>query len=74
MTLHEEAEARLAKFMQREGALLFSTGYQTNLGTISALVGKGEFVLTDRQDHASIVDGCRLSFGKTLKFRHNDPA
>ena len=72
LALHEQAEARLAKFMQREAALLFSTGYQTNLGTISALVGKGEFVLTDRQDHASIVDGCRLSFGKTLKFRHND--
>jgi 8-amino-7-oxononanoate synthase len=72
LTLHEEAETRLAKFMRREGALLFSTGYQTNLGTISALVGKGEFALTDRQDHASIVDGCRLSFGKTLKFRHND--
>jgi 8-amino-7-oxononanoate synthase len=74
LSLHEEAETRLAKFMQREGALLFSTGYQTNLGTISALVGKGEFVLTDRQDHASIIDGCRLSFGKALKFRHNDPA
>ncbi len=73
LSLHEEAEARLAKFMQREGVLLFSTGYQTNLGTISALVGKGEFVITDRQDHASIVDGCRLSFGKTLKFRHNEP-
>jgi 8-amino-7-oxononanoate synthase len=73
LSLHEEAEARLAKFMQREGALLFSTGYQTNLGTISALVGKGEFVITDRQDHASIVDGCRLSFGKAVKFRHNDP-
>ena len=72
LALHDEAEARLAKFMQREAALMFSTGYQTNLGTISALVGKGEFVITDRQDHASIVDGCRLSFGKTLKFRHND--
>lgn len=72
LALHEEAEARLAKFMQCEAALMFSTGYQTNLGTISALVGKGEFVITDRQDHASIVDGCRLSFGKMLKFRHND--
>src|SRR4030095_16574889 len=51
LSLHEEAEARLAKFMRREGALLFSTGYQTNLGTISALVGKDEYVLTDRQDH-----------------------
>ena len=74
LSLHVEAESRLAKFMQREAALLFSTGYQTNLGTISALVGKGEFVITDRQDHASIVDGCRLSFGKALKFRHNDMA
>lgn len=74
LSLHTEAESRLAKFMQREAALLFSTGYQTNLGTISALVGKGEFALTDRQDHASIVDGCRLSFGKALKFRHNDMA
>jgi 8-amino-7-oxononanoate synthase len=73
LALHEEAEARLAKFMQREEALMFSTGYQTNLGTISALVGKGEFVITDRQDHASIVDGCRLSFGKMVKFKHNDP-
>jgi 7-keto-8-aminopelargonate synthetase-like enzyme len=73
LTLHEEAEARLAKFMQREGVLLFSTGYQTNVGTISSLVGKGEYVITDRQDHASIIDGCRLSFGKTLKYRHNDP-
>lgn len=74
LSLHVEAESRLAKFMQREAVLLFSTGYQTNLGTISALVGKGEFVITDRQDHASIVDGCRLSFGKALKFRHNDMA
>jgi 8-amino-7-oxononanoate synthase len=74
LSLHTEAESRLAKFMQREAALLFSTGYQTNLGTISALVGKGEFALTDRQDHASIVDGCRMSFGKALKFRHNDMA
>ena len=72
LSLHEEAESRLAKFMRREAALLFSTGYQTNLGTISALVGKGEYVLTDRQDHASIVDGCRMAFGKAMKFRHNN--
>lgn len=72
LKLHVEAEERLAHFMNREAALLFSTGYQTNLGTISALVGKGEYVITDRLDHASIVDGCRLSFGKTLKFRHDD--
>lgn len=74
LSLHVEAEERLAKFMQSEAALLFSTGYQTNVGTISALVGKGEFVITDRLDHASIVDGCQQSFGKTLKYRHNDMA
>jgi 8-amino-7-oxononanoate synthase len=74
LSIHVEAEERLAHFMRSEAALLFSTGYQTNLGTISALVGKGDFVITDRLDHASILDGCRLSFGKTLKFRHNDMA
>ena len=74
LSLHVEAEERLATFMQSEAALLFSTGYQTNVGTISALVGKGEFVITDRLDHASIVDGCQQSFGKTLKYRHNDMA
>jgi 8-amino-7-oxononanoate synthase len=74
LSLHVEAEERLAKFMGCEAALLFSTGYQTNVGTISALVGKGDFVITDRLDHASILDGCRQSFGKTLKFRHDDMA
>lgn len=74
LTIHVEAEERLAEFMQREAALLFSTGYQTNLGTIASLIGKGDYVITDRLDHASIFDGCRLSFGKTLKFRHNDMA
>jgi 8-amino-7-oxononanoate synthase len=74
LSLHVEAEERLAKFMGCEAALLFSTGYQTNVGTISALVGKGDFVITDRRDHASILDGCRQSFGKTLKFRHDDMA
>ena len=74
LAIHVEAEERLAQFMQREAALMFSTGYQTNLGTIASLVGKGEYVITDRLDHASILDGCRLSFGKTLKFRHNDMA
>ena len=74
LSIHVEAEERLADFMQREAALMFSTGYQTNLGTIATLVGKGDYVITDRQDHASIFDACRLSFGKTLKFRHNDIA
>lgn len=72
LDIHEELERRLAKFMKKEAALVFSTGFQTNLGTISTLVGKREYVITDRADHASIVDGCRLSFGKVLKFKHND--
>jgi 8-amino-7-oxononanoate synthase len=72
LDIHEELERRLAKFMKKEMALVFSTGFQTNLGTISTLVGKREYVITDRADHASIVDGCRLSFGKVLKFKHND--
>jgi len=72
LDIHVQLEERLAKFMKREAALVFSTGFQTNLGTISSLVGKGEYMITDRADHASIVDGCRLSFGKVLKFKHNN--
>jgi 8-amino-7-oxononanoate synthase len=72
LDIHEELERKLAQFMNKESALVFSTGFQTNLGTISALVNKGEYIITDRSDHASIVDGCRLSFGKVLKFRHNN--
>ena len=72
--LHEQLEEELADFVGMEAALVFSTGYQTNLGTISALVGKGDVVITDKEDHASIIDGCRLSYGKMLRFRHNDVA
>ena len=74
LELHEELEARLARFMRKEAALVFSTGFQTNLGTISALVGKDDAVIIDREAHASIVDGCRLSMGQTLRFHHNDLA
>ncbi len=70
--LHLELEQRLAEFMGMEAALVFSTGYQTNVGTISALVGRGDFVVTDKEDHASIVDGCRMSFGQVRRFNHND--
>ncbi len=70
--LHDEVEAHLAKFKKKEAALLFSTGFQTNLGVISALVGKDDVVIIDRWNHASIIDGCRLAFGQTLKYRHND--
>lgn len=72
LDIHEELESRLAAFMRKEAGLVFSTGFQTNLGTISAIVQKGEYLIIDRSVHASIVDGCRLAFGKTIKYRHND--
>ena len=72
LEMHQELEERLADFMGRERALVFSTGYQTNLGTISALIGRTDVVITDRDDHASIVDGCLLSRGEMRRFRHND--
>jgi 8-amino-7-oxononanoate synthase len=70
--LHEQLEDRLAKFMGREAALTFSTGYQTNLGIISTIAGKGDHILIDRMDHASIIDACRLSFATVHKYKHND--
>jgi 8-amino-7-oxononanoate synthase len=72
--LHKQLEEELADFVGKEAALVFSTGYQTNLGTISALVGRGDVVITDKEDHASIIDGCRLAYGDMLRFRHNDMA
>jgi 8-amino-7-oxononanoate synthase len=74
LDLHIELEERLARYMKREAALVFSTGFQTNLGTISSLVGKDDVILIDRSNHASIVDGCRLAHGKTIKYAHNDMA
>jgi 8-amino-7-oxononanoate synthase len=72
LELHEELEQRLAEFMQKEAALVFSTGFQTNLGTIATLITRKDFVIIDRSVHASIVDACRLSYGTVLKFKHND--
>jgi 8-amino-7-oxononanoate synthase len=72
LDLHEELEAELAKFVGKEAALVFATGMQVNLGTISALVGRGDTVILDKFDHASIVDGARLGWGQTKRFRHND--
>jgi 8-amino-7-oxononanoate synthase len=69
--LHEKLEERLAKFMNREAALTFSTGYQTNLGIISAIAGKGDHIIIDRMVHASIIDACRLSFATVHKYKHN---
>ncbi len=72
LALHEELEGRLARFVGMEDALVFSTGYQTNLGTLSALVGRGDVIIGDKENHASLVDGSRLALGKLLRFRHND--
>ncbi|HOZ37582.1 MAG TPA: pyridoxal phosphate-dependent aminotransferase family protein [Anaerolineaceae bacterium] len=72
MTIIEDLERQLAEWVGKEAALVFSTGMQVNLGTISALVGKEDIVILDKEDHASIVDGARLSMGKIERFRHND--
>ena len=72
LEIHEELEMKLARFFRKEAALVFATGYQTNLGTISALLGRNDVAIIDKYDHASIIDGCRLSFGQVKKYRHND--
>lgn len=74
LDIHVKLEEELADFMEKEAALIFSTGFQTNLGTISTLVAKDDFIFGDRSNHASIVDGCRLSFGEFRKYKHNDMA
>ncbi|MGH3683793.1 MAG: aminotransferase class I/II-fold pyridoxal phosphate-dependent enzyme [Pseudonocardiaceae bacterium] len=70
--LHEELEAELARFVGREHALVFGSGYAANVGTVCALAGPGDTVLIDKYVHASIVDGCRLSGATVTRFRHND--
>jgi len=72
LELHLELDRRLAKFVGKEAALVFPTGYQTNVGTITALVQKGDYVIIDKDDHASIVDGCMMCRGEMRRFRHND--
>jgi 8-amino-7-oxononanoate synthase len=74
LDIHEELEEKLARFMKKEKCILFSTGFQANLGAISTVAGRDDTILCDRMNHASILDGCRLSYGRTLKFRHNDIA
>ncbi len=74
LTMHLELEAELARFLRKEAAMTFSTGFQSNLGIISALVGRSDYMILDRENHASIYDGTRLSFGKMLRYRHNDMA
>jgi 8-amino-7-oxononanoate synthase len=74
LDIHVKLEEKLARFIRKEAALIFSTGFQVNLGVISALVGKDDVMIIDKMDHASIIDGCRLSYGEVKKFRHNDMA
>ena len=74
MDLHVELEKRLAKFKGAEDVITFQSGFTANLGTISALVGKDDVIFSDRLNHASIIDGCRLSGAKIIAYEHNDPA
>ena len=72
LDIHLELEDELADLVDKPAAVLYSTGFQTNLGIISALVGRGDYIITDKEDHASIVDGALLSFGELVRFVHND--
>ncbi len=74
LEMHEQLERELAEWVGKEAALVFSTGMQVNLGVISAIVSREDVVILDKQDHASIVDGARLGWGETRRFRHNDMA
>ncbi len=74
LDLHEQLEGALAEFFGKEACLVFSTGYSANLGLISGLVGRGDVVYLDKLDHASIVDGAKLSYGETERFNHGDLA
>ncbi|MFA6584076.1 MAG: pyridoxal phosphate-dependent aminotransferase family protein, partial [Elusimicrobiaceae bacterium] len=71
---HEELEVKLAKFKHKEAALVYATGYQMNTGTVGALVGKNDVAIVDKLDHASILDGVRLSGAEMKRFKHNDAA
>jgi len=72
LSLHLQLEERLAAFLHKDDAIAFSTGFQSNLGIISAIAGRNDIIFCDRENHASIYDGCRLSFAKMVKFNHND--
>jgi len=74
LPLHDELEKTIARFKGAEAAIVYSSGYVTNLATVAALVGRNDFVICDKFNHASIVDGCLLSQARFLRFRHNDMA
>jgi len=72
LDIHIELENRLAKLMNKDGAICYSTGFQVNLGVVSALTGRNDYLILDELDHASIIEGSRLSFSKIFKFQHNN--
>ena len=72
LDLHEQLEQELADFLGKEAVVTFSTGFQSNLGIISAVVGRHDYVICDRENHASIYDGCKLSYGRMLRYKHAD--
>jgi len=72
LDIHIELEKKLAEFVNKDAALVFSTGFQVNLGVIPTVTGRNDYILIDELDHASIIEATRLSFAKVLKFRHND--
>lgn len=72
LDIHLELEKKIAKFLGKEACMTFSTGFQSNLGIISAIAGRGDYIIGDKENHASIYDGCRLSFAKLLRYEHSD--
>jgi 8-amino-7-oxononanoate synthase len=72
LDIHIELENRLAKYVGKEAAVLFSTGFQVNLGVLSSITGRNDYLILDEYDHASLIDGSRLSFSKVIKYAHND--
>lgn len=72
LDIHEKLEKDLAEFLHQESAMTFSTGFQSNLGIISGIVGRGDYIVCDRENHASIYDACKLSYGKMVRYSHND--
>jgi len=72
LKLHTELEAELAEFVGKESVITFSTGFQSNLGIISAIVSRNDYIISDRENHASIYDACKLSYGNMVRYKHND--
>ncbi|MBR0134611.1 MAG: pyridoxal phosphate-dependent aminotransferase family protein [Clostridia bacterium] len=72
LELHVQLEEELAEFLNKEAVMTLSTGFQSNLGIISAIVGRNDYMICDKENHASIYDGCKLSYGKMLRYRHAD--